>query len=188
MAELLAEYETVFVTPEGTNYLARAVGAEMDDGRWQAWIEFEPTEAGQPLRTSRETTQPTREAAVYWATGLTAIYLEGALDRARTPHLVATPGAAPKPIFDEPRRERVETHVEATGPAPVLDPFSVYEKGESVLTNQLGAMSPWHLVNIARAYGFSDEDVTELSRRSAVELVEMIVSGVRESVRSNQRG
>ena len=181
MAEVLARYETLRIAGDGTKYLPQAVGAQLEDGRWQAWLEFEPTEEGAALRTSRETTQPNREAAVYWATGLSAVYLEGALARARTPRVIVTPAAAPEPIFDEPRPELIEIADDYAGPAPVLDPFSVYEKGEAVLLNQLGALSPWHLVSIVRAYGFSDQSTAELNRHSATYLVELIMDGVRQS-------
>jgi hypothetical protein len=58
------------------------MGAEMPDGLWHAWIEFAAEGGGELLATSRETTQPNRTDAVYWATGLTHVYLEGALTRA----------------------------------------------------------------------------------------------------------
>ena len=180
MAEVLASYETLLVAGDGTKYLPQAVGAQLEDGRWQAWLEFEPTEEGEALRTSRETTQPSREAALYWATGLSAVYLEGAFDRAQTPQTTVTPAAAPEPLFEEPRPEPIEIADDYAGPAPVLDPFSVYEKGQAVLLNQLGALSPWHLVNIVRAYGFSDQSTTELNRHSATYLVELIMEGVRQ--------
>ena len=48
---------------------------------WEGWIEF-VTELGQRVVTDRETTQPSKEAVAYWATGLEPIYLEGALQRA----------------------------------------------------------------------------------------------------------
>ena len=182
MAEVLASYETLVVAPEGATYRARAVGAPMDDRRWQAWLEFEPAGHGATLRTSRETTQPSREAAVYWATGLSAVYLEGAFTRARIPPIVATPASWPRPAFDGPRPEPLEVADDYAGPAPVLDPFSVYEKGEAVLLNQLGALSPWHLINIIRAYGFSDQEPPELSRHSPTYLVELIMDGVRQNV------
>ncbi len=38
----------------------------------------------------------------------------------------------------------------------VMDPFSVYRKGEMLLRRQLAALSVWHLVNIVRAHGLSD--------------------------------
>src|SRR2546425_4109185 len=34
------------------------------------------------VRTAPETTQPNRTCTVYWSTGLTPVYLEGALERA----------------------------------------------------------------------------------------------------------
>jgi hypothetical protein len=52
-----------------------------DIGTWEGWIEF-VTELGQRVVTDRETTQPNRQAVVYWATGLEPVYLEGALQRA----------------------------------------------------------------------------------------------------------
>jgi hypothetical protein len=67
-------------------------------------------------------------------------------------------------------------------PASILDPFSVYEKGESLLRRQLGAFSAWHLVNIAREYQLTDLDVATLNRMPAVELIELIVRGVQREI------
>jgi hypothetical protein len=55
----------------------------------------------------------------------------------------------------------------------------VYEKGEALLRRQLGALSSWHLVNIITAYGLSTDDVAILNRLAAVDLIEIIVAGVR---------
>jgi hypothetical protein len=50
---------------------------------WIGWLEFVPQRADEPvLHTGRETTQATREALIYWATGLNVLYLEGAFARA----------------------------------------------------------------------------------------------------------
>jgi hypothetical protein len=67
-------------------------------------------------------------------------------------------------------------------PASVLNPFSVYEKGEPMLRRQLGALSAWHLVNIALEYELSDEPVEQLNHRSAAGLVELIIKGTREEL------
>jgi hypothetical protein len=67
----------------------------------------------------------------------------------------------------------------AVEPSSVLDPFSVYQKGEALLRKELGAMSAWHLVNIARAYELTDADPLTLNRLPSVELIELIVGGVR---------
>jgi hypothetical protein len=85
MAEVLMRFAEPLSTTEGTTYLAQACGAHAADGRWEAWIEFSPTDGGPVLRTARETTQPNRADAEYWATGLSGIYLEGALERALAP-------------------------------------------------------------------------------------------------------
>jgi hypothetical protein len=64
----------------------------------------------------------------------------------------------------------------------VLDPFSVYEKGELLLRRQLGALSPRHLINIVRDYELSDADLNTLNSLRASELVELIVAAVRAEI------
>jgi hypothetical protein len=82
MPEMLLQFSMPVAGPDGRTYTARALGAEMADGLWHGWIEFSPEGGGDAVATDRETTQPNRVDAVYWATGLTEIYLEGALTRA----------------------------------------------------------------------------------------------------------
>lgn len=92
MAELLFHYPALFTDPNGHTYHARAYGAPLEDGRWEAWIEFLPDDGHmEKLVSERETTQPNRTDAVYWASGLSPIYLEGALDRALHPETVRRP-------------------------------------------------------------------------------------------------
>ena len=175
MAEVLVEFTDSVTDSEGTIYTARAVGSEMQDGRWQGWIEFQPLDGGDPIRTGRETTQPNREDTLYWATGLTPVYREGALERALKPLVRPVARPVPPPAFDEPAREIT------TPPAPesVLNPFSVYRKGEALLRRQLSAFSAWHLVNIIRAHDLSDLSSDELNRMSEAELIELLVARVR---------
>ena len=45
---------------------------------------------GETLRSFRETTQPNLTDLRYWATGLTPVYLEGALERILPKAVVAT--------------------------------------------------------------------------------------------------
>ena len=82
MAEILVQFDEVLRTSDGAEFVARACGAPMENGLWEGWVEFLTTDGGEPLRTGRETTQPNRTDVQYWATGLTPVYLEGALDRA----------------------------------------------------------------------------------------------------------
>src|SRR5687768_3704803 len=104
MAEVLATYEEPVVGPDGTSYRAQACGAEAEDGtdRWEGWIEFVPVEGGAPVRSRRETTQPNRTDTAYWATGLSPVYLEGALERTLSPAQSAPPVRIVAPKFDGP--------------------------------------------------------------------------------------
>lgn len=174
MAVVLVEFADAITSEDGKNYTARACGSEMPDGRWQGWIEFLPIGDGEPVRSSRETTQPNRRDAEYWATGLTHVYLEGALHRALKPLVrPLAPDVAP-PVFDGPAESPAPATTES-----VLDPFSVYRKGEELLRRQLSALAGWHLVNIIRHYGLRDEDPAVLNAQEPARLVEMIIESVR---------
>ena len=64
-------------------YRVSILGTERADGTWAGSIEFAGGDGAPRLRTAQETSQPNRDALVYWATGLEDVYLEGALARAR---------------------------------------------------------------------------------------------------------
>lgn len=177
MAEVVHDYGLI-PTTEGPVYHVRACGSEMDESRWQGWLEFEPVDGGETLRSPRETTQPNRADLVYWATGLTPIYIEGSLNRTLNPLVRPTAPPVPRPAFDGPAPA-------VQGPPPatsVLNPFSVYRKGEALLRDQLHALSAWHLVNIVLAHDLSDIPVEELNLMHPSELIELIVTSVRSSV------
>jgi hypothetical protein len=179
MAEVLVEFNDAVVGTDRKPYLARACGSETGTGTWQGWLEFVAVEGGPTLRTGRETTQPNRTDTVYWATGLTAVYLEGALERAL--HPLARP-AAPKPAgqFEPPSEPAPDYTVDDPPPTEsILNPFSVYRKGESILRSQLGALSAWHLVNIVRAHALSDATPTALNAMTAPDLIDLIVTAVK---------
>jgi hypothetical protein len=150
----------------------------MGDGLWQGWIEFFPLDGGDPIRSGRETTQPNLADAEYWATGLTHVYLEGALRRALNPLVRRTvePDVA---AFSEPAPTVAPaTPVRATSREAILDPFSIYERGEASLRGQLAALSAWHLVNIILAYRLSDASSDALNGLPAQDLIEIIVGAV----------
>jgi hypothetical protein len=175
VAEVLVQFTDLVFDDEGRAYTARACGAEMDDGRWQGWIEFLPVNDESPIRSGRETTQPNRQHVEYWATGLSEVYLEGALQRALKPFKPPPEPAIPPPVFDGP----AEPAVAPGEPESILNPFSVYRKGEELLRSQLAALSSWHLANIIRAHGLSELDGSALNRMSPEVLSEIIVQGVR---------
>jgi len=82
MSEVLVDFDAMIVGPDGTRWTPRACGGIADDGLWEGWIEFASTDGTRHVRTTRETEQPNRDDLAYWATGLTQVYLEGALGRA----------------------------------------------------------------------------------------------------------
>jgi hypothetical protein len=101
MAQTLIRFDTPVTHRDGGQYKAQACGRERDNGQWEAWLEFKNLKTGEVLRTQRETTQPNEKDATYWATGLTPVYLEGALDRILNPKLREAE-LVPPPHFDGP--------------------------------------------------------------------------------------
>jgi hypothetical protein len=175
MAEVFVTFNDTIIGDNQIPYRAQACGHPMDDGRWEGWIEFEALDGSGVVRTQRETTQPNRTDTAYWATGLTPVYLDGALHRALHPTQAPPPAAPPVPAFDGP----APAAEASSRPDSVLNPFSVYRKGEMLLRNQLGALAAWHLVNIVQDYGLSDMSRGDLDRMSSAQLIELIVAAVR---------
>jgi hypothetical protein len=185
MAETLLLYQHLVSAPDGTFYEARACGGPLRGGTWEGWIEFVPVAGGEPIRSRRETLQPNRVDTAYWATGVSPVYLEGALRRALTkpvePHVPppkSPPFSSPPPAPPVPVLPAV---------ASIIDPFSIFDKGEPFLRKQLGAMSAWHLVNIVMAYGLSDHSAALLNSLPAAALIDVIVAGVRKERQAGAR-
>jgi hypothetical protein len=177
VAEVLVQFVDLVQDSEGRSYAARACGGEMAGGRWQGWIEFIPVDGSGAIRSGRETTQPNRTDTEYWATGLTPVYLEGALERALKPPRPPNGPPIASPIFDGP----AEDLPGAPAQESILNPFSVYRKGEALLRNQLAAMSAWHLVNIIQAHDLADDSAT-LNDAPPSRLIEIIVEGVKRQL------
>jgi hypothetical protein len=103
MAQLVSTFSEVMRTTDGTSYTITACGRERSDGTWEGWLEFAPDNTSRVLRTRRETTQPNLTDLRYWATGLTAVYLEGALARAlEVPPSARSTGVPQTPAYDSP--------------------------------------------------------------------------------------
>lgn len=179
MAEVLVEFDAV-LGGLGGRYVPRACARLNSDGLWEGWLEFTNVETGIVVRTGRETTQPTRDDTRYWATGLSRVYLEGALERALTP-----PRRGPQPpVHVEPAYAGPAPSVEP-GEAPlipraIIDPFEVYAQGESVLRQELLALNTDHLRAIIRAYGL--EGGAGAQALTPEVLAEYIVAEVRARV------
>jgi hypothetical protein len=177
MAEVLAKFPNVVTANDGVGYTAQVCGGPAE-GLWEGWVEFAPLDGGPPIRSPRETTQPNRTDALYWANGLSAVYLEGALQRALHPLTVEAERVA-QPAFGRPAAHLNVVKARSADQSAVLDPFSVYQKGEGLLRQELSALSAWHLVNIIVAYNLSEESEATLNQLSARALAEVIVTAVR---------
>ena len=191
MAEVLTEFEAIIRDESEREYIARACGRECEDGHWEGWLEFVPLDGGVVIRSARETTQPNRMDTEYWATGLTPIFLEGALRRALEPVEIVERVIDAVPVYDEPapnyRRVISVSGARTIRARPVLNPFQVYEQGEDILRGQLGAMDAPRLRDIVRAFSLTSGDTAELMRVSEAELTDIIISGVRSQLERHSR-
>ena len=109
------------VSDERGTFHALVMARERNDSGWEGWLEFVPADNDScRYATPIETRQHDRVAMERWASGLTAVYAEGALSRART-----TPSATAE--LDQLRalQELIEAldrwvpHVERAGEAKI---------------------------------------------------------------------
>ena len=185
MAEVLTPFDAPISDGSGS-YYARAVGNAREDGMWQGWIEFVPIDGtGETLVTPVETTQPERTHLVYWATGLTPIYLEGALKRARNPGAVHV-RLAEQPVSHAPARRPIVIEPPKVRPEPILDPFEIGERSLDILRQELTALNRPRLFNIVAAYDLNPAG-RDLSIMTTAELVLFIVSAVEARIAQRVR-
>lgn len=92
MIDVVRRLPEVVVDARGT-YHGQVLARQRGDGSWEGWLEFVSPDAeasAVKYTTPIETQQRDRVALERWASGLTAVYAEGALARAR----VTRPNAA----------------------------------------------------------------------------------------------
>lgn len=82
MTKHLVHELPVVTDSKGVPYTAAVMGSLSEDGLWEGYIELHG-EDGTTLTTPLETRQPNLADLVYWSTGLSRVYLQGALARAR---------------------------------------------------------------------------------------------------------
>jgi hypothetical protein len=178
MAHVILTYQSTLSTPDGRTYRPRACGRARSDGTWEGWLEFLPDNGSEIVRSARETSQPNLVNLEYWATGLTPIYLEGALGRAFAGPLAARPAPVVQtPFYDGPAPAMVApegTPITQT----VLDPFAVYMESETILRQRLEALSARDLRQIVLGYRLATADL-DVAAMTAPELIARIIAGVR---------
>ncbi len=121
MTDVMMTFPDPVSDARGT-FHARAMAGESGDGSWEGWLEFLPVDTGASLgyATPVETHQHDRVTMERWASGLTRVYLEGALSRARTP-LSVNPNAELLLALEEivEALDRRLPHVERAGEAQI---------------------------------------------------------------------
>ena len=176
MSELLVTYAQPVQDGVGT-YIARAVGRQAPDEMWEGWLEFLPSGHDDgAIVTPVESRQPHHDHLVYWATGLTPVYLEGALRRARPPLTVHVRGQAP-PVTDEPAPSAPTILRTRRAPGAVLDPFEIGGRNLDILQQELSALNRPRLLNIIAAYDLNPAD-EDIGWMTDAQLVHFIVVAV----------
>jgi hypothetical protein len=185
MTHLILQFSTPVILTTGQSFVAAVHGQQAEDGLWDGWIEFDPRDGSEVLRTPRETRQPNQTDLEYWATGLTAAYLEGALERAQNEG--SGNSRAADSIVQPPSRAQF-TAGDPRTPAgsggshhAVLNPFHVYEQGEDVLRKELAALGEEHVRAILVEYHLLPPDQQDPESLGRTAMVGLIVSGVKNS-------
>jgi hypothetical protein len=174
MAELLASYPEPVIDESG-RYQARAVGRQAEDGMWDGWLEFESLDGDGPVVVGPvESRQPEPHDLTYWANGLTPVFLEGALKRARHP-LTVRVRVPQAPASSAPAPRMHTFTVGPPRPDAVLDPFESGARNLDVLRQQLGALNRPRLLNTIAAYDLNPGG-EEISWMSDAQLVTFIVT------------
>jgi hypothetical protein len=177
MAEVLRSFDEPITHSTGT-FHARVVGRAASDGMWEGWMEFVPIEPGgtEVVVSPVESTQPEREDLIYWASGLTVVYAEGALDRALHPVSVRT-RVAEAPVSDRPAPSIITEPVHPRRAEPVLDPFVIGERNLDILRQELQALNRPRLLNIIDAFDLNPggKDLTSLTDHQLVTFIVVAV-------------
>jgi len=176
MAEVIRSFAEPINHSMGT-YSARVVGRLADDGLWDGWFEFVPAaHPSKVVASSIESRQHSREQLTYWASGLTVVYAEGALDRALHPIVVRT-RRTEVPATTEPAARVIAAPARDLGPEAVMNPFEVGVRSLDVLKQELHALNRPRLLNIITAYDLNPaaEDVSWMSDAQLVTFIAVAV-------------
>lgn len=175
MAEVLVRFDAVLTAPDGRRFAPHACGRPAGNV-WEGWIEFVPIDGGAPLRTPRETDQPNRDDLMYWAQGLTHVYLDGALSRALKAPIAVEHARPLASHFDGPAPSIIHPPAPFTA-RPVLDPFSVAQQGEDILLRELSALDTPRIRDIVLGYGLATGEQASAATRE--QLTAIVIAGVR---------
>ena len=121
MSDVLMQLPQTVSDERGT-FHAYAMARERPDGTWEGWLEFVPPETDGSRRyvTPIETRQHDRVTLERWASGLTAVYADGALARARMEHPVSAESELLRALQELVQAlDRRIPHIERAGEAKI---------------------------------------------------------------------
>jgi hypothetical protein len=181
---LLQTFEVPFLDANGDPYDVHLYGRSRLHDTWQGWLVFTRRRDGRTFATDVETTQPTADAVLYWATGLTSTYFDGAFQRARRrlhatrPQAEAAP--APLPLRDVRADETTYNYRLAKIEREVLHAFT------SCATTQLATEAlmrelPYAHADVVRALEHLEKQRHLLVRRTTGGTDWVILTGVPSS-------
>ena len=181
MAEVLRSFDEPIRDDSG-EYHARVVGRLAKDHMWEGWLEFVPLDepSADALISAVESRQPEREHLEYWASGLSVVYAEGALQRARRPTTVRT-HVIETPVSEAPAPSIRSTPPRVVGTDPVLDPFEVGSHSLDILAQELHALGRARLVNMIVAYKMNLRG-NDLQQLTDEQLISLIVASVQAAL------
>jgi hypothetical protein len=96
MDTLFQQFERPMTDAGSDTYLVFVQGRSRPQDTWEGWLVFERQRDARRFSTPVETARPDAQAVLYWASGLSAVYLEGALERALSVSI------APRSIAEAP--------------------------------------------------------------------------------------
>ncbi len=164
MHTLLQQFETP-VEIDGETYITHLYGRDRGDGTWEGHITFERTSDRASFTTPVETTQANAKAILYWATGLSAAYFEGALRRAQTSRPSREPVPVPPPLIsggqNAATREALREDIERA----VLDIFAV-RNATQLLTRDVFDSLPHSHADVVRAIEHLEKGEQRVVRRT----------------------
>jgi len=176
MSEILRSLDEPILDNSG-EYRARVVGRLADDGMWEGWLEFVAHGGSRNVLISPiESRQPEREHLEYWASGLSVVYAEGALLRARRPRRLRSPEVE-TPASEAPGPRIVPTSPRFAGTTSILDPFEIGSHSLDILAQELRALGRARLVNTIVTYELNPEG-NDLRELTDAQLIALIVNAV----------
>jgi hypothetical protein len=170
MSEIIAHLDTTLVDQSGRSYYVNVAGEHTSKGHWEAWLEFVPLDATQPLLTDTETVQPTRAAVAHWAETLGDAYLQGAFERATLEE------AVPAQRLATATYEPVELALTAA-----IDPFEIFRLGKDVLRVELGPLTRAELLTVIQRHELNPAGLS-LARLSTSQLITFIVTATEAQI------